>query len=92
MFRDELVFDRYHKLLAIGTRHQPSQFVLYYDQVFDVLSIPGGIAEDRQLEFINGDYGNENQSAMVFDDGHAGYLKVDPGATKTDDYQVQFDE
>ncbi|MFN3166000.1 MAG: type II secretion system protein [Phycisphaeraceae bacterium] len=70
-------------------RMQTSRFVLYNDQVLD--AIKSGF-NNRGLSVVDGEFGLENHSAMVFFDGHASFEEVVPGATSGDNYDLGFDE
>lgn len=64
----------------------PSRFVLYHDQVADVILNPWS---GNGLPVVDGEFGHENQSAMVFIDGHAGFIKLEPGEPEGDGYTFE---
>jgi len=69
-------------------RMQTSRFVLYNDQVLD--AIRSGF-NNRGLSVVDGEFGLENHSAMVFFDGHASFEEVIPGETSGEAYDLGFD-
>lgn len=67
---------------------QPSRFVVYHDQVAD--AIRGG-GTSQGAEVVDGDFGYENHSAMVFFDAHASLEEVIPNQDSGDNYDFVFD-
>lgn len=74
LWRQERFFDR-------------SRFVMYHDQVADLIS--GGFSSTG-IEVADSDYGRDNQSAMVFADGHATFETVRPNVDTGDNYDFVF--
>ncbi len=68
---------------------QPSRFVLYHDQVTDAIT---GQYGNNGLSVVDGDFGLENHSAMVFFDGHASFEEVIARENSGDNYDLAFDE
>jgi prepilin-type N-terminal cleavage/methylation domain-containing protein len=79
-------FDKWIRLRRIfrrGASDVPSNFVWLHDQVMDVVAV-------RAFD-IEGLYGGRNQSVAAYMDGHAKYVRVNPGQRTSTDYQLVVD-
>jgi len=80
-------FEQGNRQIRIQAGLDPSRFVLYHDQVADVILNPW---TNNGLSVVDGEYGHENQSAMTFIDGHAGFILLEPGEPSGDDYTFEI--
>ncbi|XAM00591.1 prepilin-type N-terminal cleavage/methylation domain-containing protein [Phycisphaeraceae bacterium D3-23] len=80
-------FQRGHRAFKTTSGIDPSRFVLYHDQVADVILTPWSPG----LPVVNADFGRENQSAMTYFDGHANLTEIQPNQPEGDDYTFTID-
>ena len=74
---------RLRRIFRRGAADVPSNFVWLHDQVMDVVAV-------RAFD-IEGLYGGLNQSVAAFMDGHAKYVRVNPGERTSPEYQLVVD-
>ncbi len=75
---------RLKRIFRRGASDVPANFVWLHDQVMDVVAVRGFD--------IEGLYGGLNQSVAAFMDGHAKYVRVNPGKRSSPEYQLVVDE
>ncbi len=74
---------RLQRIFRRGASEVPSNFVWLHDQIMDVVAVRGFK--------IEGLYGGLNQSVAAFMDGHAKYVRVNPGERTSPEYQLTVD-
>ena len=71
---------RLQRLFRRGASEVPTNFVWLHDQIMDVVAV-------RAFD-IEGLYGGLNQVVAAFMDGHAKYVRVNPGERVSPEYQL----
>jgi prepilin-type N-terminal cleavage/methylation domain-containing protein len=80
-------FELGHRRFRTGTGIDPSRFVLYHDQVADVILTPWSSG----LPVVEADFGRPNQSAMTYLDGHADLATIEPNQPTGDGYTFEIE-
>jgi len=80
-------FDLGHRRFRSTAGLDPARFVMYHDQVADVILTPW----TPGLPVVNSDFGRPNQSAMTYLAGHANLTEIQPNQTDGDGYTFIFD-